>query len=135
MPTSSSSPYACIKVVKQIGSLSYGTCSQVQIEGVSFFPSTTIYCAKEYKGATHSKLSQFTTEKNMQKMHPSLVRCIGCTGEAPWVIIFPYYNGNTNAPYAAVATIQKELLSTYGREVDWKGIKLKARAAVGLQAI
>ena len=88
-------PYACIKVVKKIGSGAYGTCSQVQIEGVSFFPSTTIYHAKEYKGATHAKLSQFTTEKNMQKMHPSLVRCIGCTGEATWVSIFPYYNGNT----------------------------------------
>lgn len=88
-------PYASIKVIKEIGSGSFGTCSQVQIEGVSFFPSTIIYCAKEYKGATHDKLTQFTTEKNMQKMHPSLVRCIACTGEAPWVSIFPYFNGNT----------------------------------------
>ena len=34
-----------------------------------------------------------------------------------------------NAPHAAVATIQKELLSAGGREVECKHIKLKDRAA------
>lgn len=88
-------PYDCISFGRKIGEGAYGSCTEATINSISFFPPSITYCAKEYKGASHEKIEQFSKEKNMQILNATLVRCIACTSMAPWVSIFPLYNGGT----------------------------------------
>lgn len=88
-------PNEVIKRGRFIGEGAYGSCREITIENVSFFPPSVTYCAKMYKGDVNNKLDQFQKEKGMQKVNASLVRCIAFTSEAPWISIFPLYNGGT----------------------------------------
>ena len=78
-----------------IGSGSFGECKRVHVKGVSFLPEHITYCAKCYKRGDDTKHDNFQTEQSMQVMHPSIVRCIAFTTQAPWINVFPFYNGES----------------------------------------
>lgn len=46
-------------------------------------------------GTNNHKLTNFQIEQGMQKLNPTLVRCIAFTTESPWVTVFPFFNGGT----------------------------------------
>ena len=88
-------PHEALREGERIGAGSFGICRIYNIRGISFFPEHMQYVGKCYKGGEVTKFDSSQTEQGMQFLHPSIVRCIGFTTEAPWITFFPLYNGGS----------------------------------------
>lgn len=88
-------PHEALKEGHMLGAGAFGEAKEYKISGISFLPEHITYCGKRYKGESLSKFESFQAEQGMQVLHPSIVRCIAFTKEAPWITIFPLFNGGS----------------------------------------
>ena len=116
-------PPHVISYGKSLGKGAFGIAQQCTVDGVSYLPAHITYVAKKFTGGPRSQYKSWAQEASIDLPHRGIVRSIAHTNTAPWVLLFPFFNGGTLGDFLELVPAPMGTVSTMLGKFDKKHVQ------------